>query len=96
MLGEMLGILIAGSKPSTALPLTNEPGQRDELGGEVCRYFDRHSNYLRRQLALDWCYFWPLKRRYTTKPANHAMERLAMPSRTRKKISNASTDMMPS
>jgi hypothetical protein len=41
-------------------------------------------------------YFWPLNRRYTTKPANQAMAMLAMPSRTRKKISNASTDMMPS
>jgi hypothetical protein len=46
MLDEMFGVLVSAAEPAAAFPLTNEPGKRDEFGGQVCRYFNRHSNYL--------------------------------------------------
>ena len=46
VLQEVLGILFPGPQPATALPLTNEPGQRNDFGCQICRNFNRHSSYL--------------------------------------------------
>jgi hypothetical protein len=51
VLEEMLGTFVTRPKPATALPLTNEPGQRDQFGSQVCGYLNRHSCYLVKQLT---------------------------------------------
>ncbi|GGJ10843.1 hypothetical protein GCM10010052_05480 [Paenarthrobacter histidinolovorans] len=42
----MFRILVAAAEPAAALPLTNEPGKRNEFGCQICGDLNRHNGYL--------------------------------------------------
>jgi hypothetical protein len=68
VLQEVLGILVPRTKAAPALPLTDEPGQRNDFRCQICRNFNRHGSYLWKLRVLDGYpllagYFCPLKRR---------------------------------
>ncbi|GAA3400446.1 hypothetical protein GCM10011577_12870 [Pseudarthrobacter polychromogenes] len=42
----MLRVLVTAAEAAAALPLTNEPGKRNEFWSQVCRNLNGHSDYL--------------------------------------------------